>query len=230
MRILVTRSRDDAERTAERLRERGHEPILAPVLEIAPTGTTPPVESPAALILTSGHAVAPAAAALPKQVPVFAVGERTARAARQAGFTAVATAGGDAQALVRLVAERIAPGARLLHTRGRDAKPEPEASLSAHGFAVRPWIAYDARPAGALPAEAVEAIRAGAIEAVLHYSRRSAEILLALAADAQLDACLPRMRHACLSADVAQPLTLAGLDVVVAEAPNEDRLLALLGP
>jgi uroporphyrinogen-III synthase len=139
-------------------------------------------------------------------------------------------AGGDAQALVRLVAERITPGATLLHARGRDAKPEPEASLSARGFAVSLWIAYEARPTGLLPAEAVEAIRAGAIEAVLHYSRRSAEILLALAADAQLDASLPRMRHACLSPDVAEPLASAGLDVTVAEAPNEDRLLALLGP
>jgi uroporphyrinogen-III synthase len=228
MRILVTRPREDAERTAERLRERGHVPLLAPVLEIAATGTAPPVASPVAVIITSGHAVGPAAAALSPHLPVFAVGERTAGVARQAGFVQVEAAAGDARSLVGLMTERLPPGAQLLHARGRDSKPEPEASLTARGFDVRPWIAYEARAAGALPADAVDAIRAGTIDLVLHYSRRSAEILLALAARAGLALCLPRMRHVCLSADVAEPLAAIGLDTAAADAPHEDRLLALL--
>ncbi|MET0527101.1 MAG: uroporphyrinogen-III synthase, partial [Microvirga sp.] len=45
MRVLVTRSPDDAERTAARLAALGHEALIAPVTRIVPTGDAAPAES-----------------------------------------------------------------------------------------------------------------------------------------------------------------------------------------
>jgi uroporphyrinogen-III synthase len=228
MRVLVTRATEDAARTAARLRERGHEPVLAPLTEIRPTGEPLPAGPAAALILTSAHAVAAAAAALPTAMPVLTVGVRTAHAAREAGFTEVEAADGDALALVRLAAARLPAGAVLLHARGRDVKPEPEAGLVAHGFTVLPWTVYAASPVAALPQAAEEALRAGTLGAVLQYSRRGAGLLLDRAREAGLLRELMRPVHACLSADVAEPLAAAGVVVAVAASPSEEALIAVL--
>jgi uroporphyrinogen-III synthase len=228
MRVLVTRPREDAERTAARLRASGHDPLVVPLLSVAVTATPPPDLRPDALLVTSAHA-APALAKLEyKDRRVFAVGERSAAAVRAAGFHDVSPAGGDAAGLAALIARSLPHGSVLLHVAGRDRKPEPETSLRAAGYAIRVWEAYEATAAKILPAALSCALTAGRIDGVLHYSRRSAALLVKLVDRAGL---LPRLRsvtHVCLSADVAVPL--AGLDAVilVAAEPHETALLAVL--
>jgi uroporphyrinogen-III synthase len=129
MRILVTRPREQGEATAARLAALGHEALVAPLLTIMPTSGSPPAGPCDALIVTSANAV-PALAGFEKARPVFAVGERTAAAVREAGFMNTRVAQGDGASLATVVANALAPGARLLHVAGRDRKPEPQASLT----------------------------------------------------------------------------------------------------
>jgi hypothetical protein len=80
-----------------------------------------------------------------------------------------------------------------------------------------------------------EALRAGRITAVLHYSRRASETFAALAAGAGLDAGASanwaKVRHIALSPDVAEPLLSAGFShIAVAPQPDEDHLLDLVAP
>src|SRR5450755_2617220 len=109
MRLALTRPLDDSERTATALRVRGHEVLVAPLMQVEPVAAD--IRSSwAAVIVTSANAPGaiaahPARAALIK-LPVFAVGRRSAEACRQAGFTDVATAGSDLRDLVRLIVER----------------------------------------------------------------------------------------------------------------------------
>jgi len=227
MRVLVTRASGDAERTAQRLAARDHEALLAPVIRIRPTGDPAPAEAYDALIVTSAHAAA-ALASLDRRNLVFAVGDRTADAVRAVGFGRVVAAEGDAASLSRLIRDSLPPGRTLLHVTARHRKEEPAASLRTAGFTIVPWEAYEARAVESLPDAAIGALRSGQIGAALHYSRRSADLVVRLAGEAGLAPNLRVIPHLCLSADVAAPLASAGATTLVAGDPSEDSLLKLL--
>jgi uroporphyrinogen-III synthase len=228
MRVLVTRPLADGERTAARLAERGHEARLFPVLEIAPTGAARPAGPFDALLLTSGNALSFLREA-DLAGPLFAVGERTGAAARKAGAEDVRVADGDALALVRLVVSSLPPGARLLHATGESRKTEPERGLTAAGFLYVPWAVYEARAADRLAPWLTDALTQGSLDAVAHYSRRSAEVLLELAGAGKAARDLLGLTQVCLSEDVAEPLRAAGAcRVVVSAHPDESALLACL--
>ncbi|MDB5511663.1 MAG: hypothetical protein JWR08_1146 [Enterovirga sp.] len=229
--MLVTRPADQAGRTAARLRELGHEPVLAPVLRIVPTGEPTPEGGFAAVLLTSGNAVQGLSALRDRLggTAVLAVGNRTAAAARAAGFGQVVSAEGAGADLVRLAAARAPSGARLLHIGGRDRKPGPELCLRRAGFEVAIWEAYEARMVEALPDAAAAALSGGSLDAALHFSRRSAGRLVALVAALGLEPELGRLAHACLSEDVAAPLRpLRPSRVAIAPQPDEAGMLAAL--
>lgn len=227
MRVLVTRPSPGAERTARRVAEMGHVAVTAPLLAIRPTGVPPPAGPFDAVLVTSPQAV-PHAARLPHAGPVLAVGTRTAQDLREAGLRDVRAGPGDAGGLARLAAGILPPGARLLHVAGRDRKPEPAASLEASGFTLQAWEAYEARPAARLPEAARAGLAGHTIDTILHFSRRTATLLLSLAGSEGLGSSLQAPRHLCLSADVAAPLREAGLTALVADRPDEEALLRLL--
>jgi uroporphyrinogen-III synthase len=87
---------------------------------------------------------------------------------------------------------------------------------------------YAARQIASLSEEAERALRNGELDAVLHYSRRSAELFIALNKRAGLLSETANLRHFALSADVAEPLTAAGIEALVAAYPDEDHLFARL--
>jgi len=228
MRILVSRAREDAERTAQKLAARGHEALLAPVIDIVPTGEPMPAGRFDALVVTSVHGVEALSPFADKRMPVFAVGERTADAARALGFPSVSAGEGDAKSLSALIQNTLRPGLTLLHVTGRHHKDEPASSLRAAGFSLLSWAAYEAKAARSLPEPAIEALRTGKIGAALHYSRRSADLFARLAEGAGLTSALRVFPHLCLSTDVAVPLEAVGVPTLIAEQPSEDALLRLL--
>ncbi|MBZ6075734.1 uroporphyrinogen-III synthase [Microvirga puerhi] len=228
MRILLTRAEEDAARTAERLRADGHETVAAPLTRIVDTDDPQPAGAWDALIVTSAHAENALMSIAAKHCPVYAVGERTAQAVRQAGFQTVLPAEGDAVSLSRLICNRLEPGRLLLHVTGRHHKDEPALSLRASGFQIETWEAYEARAVESLPPSAIEALRSSQLDAALHYSRRHADLFLSLTKEAHLSSTLSALVHVCLSADVAAPFESLGLPVRVAERPDEDALLATL--
>lgn len=227
MRVLVTRSPDDAERTAARLAALGHETLIAPVTRIVPTGDVMPSGEYDALIVTSAHAME-ALLSMDKSRLVFAVGERTADVLRGAGFTSVIVGEGDAVSLSRLIRKQLPSGQTLLHITGRHHKEEPAASLQALGYRVLTWKVYEAEAIDRLPEEAAEALRSGKIGAALHYSRRSADLLIRLAEEAGLASALGACSHLCLSMDVAAAFDRIQTSLLVPQEPTENALLGLL--
>src|ERR1700735_5942203 len=97
MRVLVTRPSGDAQDTAAKLSAYGHEPLLAPLLEIRfRQGPRISLAGVQAMLATSSNGVrALAERVKTHDIAVFAVGPQTTAAARAAGFTAVKNAGGD---------------------------------------------------------------------------------------------------------------------------------------
>ena len=82
----------------------------------------------------------------------------------------------------------------------------------------------------AFPDELVAALEAGGdVQAVLHFSRRSAENYVAGARAAGVAEQAIAVRHYCLSEQVAAPLRAAGAArVTVAPRPEEAALIELL--
>lgn len=225
MRVWVPRPEPGGSRTGAALAGRGHVPLVAPVLAVRPVDAPRPAGPFDGVILTSAHAVPRLDADL-AGVPVFAVGARTAEHAAAAGLDPVVEGPGDGVGLARLVADRLRPGARLLHVAGAERKPEPAVSLRAAGFHLVTHVAYRAEPLARLP-DAVSAALAGTgLDAALHYSRRSAETAVCLCEAAGHGGAFRALNHYCLSADVARALEEADFPVhFVAESPRESVLL-----
>jgi uroporphyrinogen-III synthase len=232
MRVVLTRAAEDAGATAEKLRAMGHEPVLAPLGTVATLPARWPRPLPDALAATSAHAFAgllplPGHAA---DLPVFAVGERTAEAARQAGFREALAGPGDALALAAAMAKRLAPEARVFYAAGRTRKPALEEALRARRFRLDVAETYAIEPAVLLPGQARVVLLDPKGTCALHYSRATVERFASLARSAGLEDAFVAMRHLCLSADVAAPLLAWGArSVEVADAPREAALLDLLG-
>jgi uroporphyrinogen-III synthase len=103
------------------------------------------------------------------------------------------------------------------------------AALQAHGLRVEVVIVYRATVVTELTPDVRAALASGAIDAVLHYSTRTAAAFVDAATRAGIEDLSIQARHFCLSTQVAAPLAAAGVTAIdVASEPNEPALLALL--
>jgi uroporphyrinogen-III synthase len=230
VRLLITRPQPDAERTAAALRARGHVPIVSPLFDIETLGQADPAAGPwAGLLLTSANGLRGLGGPAERAVPVFAVGDRTAQAARDAGFATVHSAAGAAGDLAALIATRLKPPARLLYLAGEDRSGDLDGTLRTRGFAVDMVVAYRAVAVKTLPPQAAAALEAG-VDGVLHFSRRSAAAYLNAARRSGLLTGALAPTHYCLSVPMAEPLRDAGAAALrVSSEPSEAALLALIG-
>jgi uroporphyrinogen-III synthase len=232
MRVVLTRPLEDSERTAAALRARGHEVLVAPLMQVEPVAADIR-PSWGGVVITSANAPGaiathPAREALIK-LPLYAVGKRSADAARAAGFTDVTSAGGDVRDLARLIVSRRADAAGpLLYLAGEDRAADLIGELIARGIAAEMAVVYRAAFAPFPPA-LIAALKGGEVDAVLHYSKRSAESYLAGAGLAGLTGQALTPRHFCLSDQIAAPLVAVGAGLIsVAKRPDEASLIALL--
>ena len=235
MRLLVTRPQPDGERTAAALRAAGHEVACAALMRIEPVPAPELGPGPwSGLVLTSANALRaleqhPRRATL-LALPVFAVGRRSAAAARAAGFAAVTTAGSNVQELVQHLRATPAGRAPLLYLAGEDRSGDLAADLAADGVMVATVVVYRAVKLEKFPPALIATFTAGAIDGVLHFSRRSAQAYLDCARAARMQDRALAITHFCLSPQVAEPLLAAGATRVrIAARPDEAALIELVG-
>ena len=223
MRILLTRPEADARLSAEKLSALGHSCIVAPLFEIAATGEHQPHGDFSGVLATSAHAFdAPEHIQTLRDLPMHLVGERTAEAARHAGFAQLRMSAQDATHL----AQHIGMGAEhFLYLAGRERRPELETLLTAQGHRVTPWIVYETREATHLPQAASTALMGGEIDAVLHFSTRSAALYRTLAQAAGLEAQALKPVQIAISSRAAQEL-VGARQIAVAPTPDFDGFLS----
>jgi uroporphyrinogen-III synthase len=229
MQALITRPIEDAGPLAAALAARGVTPVSEPLLAIRPIdGAAAALGGVQAVLFTSANgARAFATATARRDLPVLAVGDATARAAREIGFGDVASAGGDVEDLAALAVSRLDPrrGA-LLHVAGSVIAGDLAGRLAAAGFDVRRIALYEAEPVAALSPASVAALREQRIAAAFFFSPRTAAHFVTLArAAAIVEAC----RHVAafaLSPAVATALSpLRWAQLIVAAAPEQAALL-----
>lgn len=197
-----------------------------------------PDTSYGAVIVTSANALRAVAPKLENsrllRLPLFAVGEHTASAARAAGFGEVITSKGDAGALREQVvasakSKQFRKTSPLLYFAGADLARDLAGELGEKGFSVVTQTTYRMVPAPSLPREICDAFVAHRIEAVLHYSRRSARAFLEAARAGGVEVTALALPQCCISPAVAAVLREAGASQVsAAETPDENAVFKAL--
>jgi len=234
MRVLVTRPLEDVGPLVAALKARGHEAVIEPMLSIerrADVSLPLPLDGVQALLFTSANGVRAFADLAPERgLPVFAVGDASATAARAAGFGTVESAGGDVTDLARLVRVRLDPDkGALFHPAASQLAGDLQGALEDAGFTLRRAALYEAQPAVELSSALRRALAAGDLEAAVFFSPRTARTFVGLVERAGLSAACARLQVVCLSEAVAarlQPLTWA--QVRVAVRPEQEAVLARL--
>jgi uroporphyrinogen-III synthase len=209
MRVLVLRPEPGASATVERARQRGLDAFSVPLFEIEPVGwTAPDAVGFDGLLLTSANAVRCGGYQLQdlRGLQVYAVGEATADTAREAGFDIASTG----EAGVDRLLDSVDPDLRLLHLAGEDRKVPAAARQQITSITV-----YRAKAKNVVDlSEALDSV------AMVH-SPRAARRLAELIDDRE------RIAIAAISKDVAEAAGDGWASVDIAEAPNDDALLAL---
>ena len=220
--VALFRERKDASASAARLRRLGFSVTCLPVIEIRTRPVRPQRPHYDAVVATSDkafHADGPSETSS----PLYVVGARTGRAAEARGWRLVSPPARDADELIRMLTDVLKPEAKVLYLAGRDRKEAIEAALS--GAEIVEAYAAEGRAAWR-PAEARSL---ASCVAALHYSRRSAGLAAALAKTASLEACFLKLKHVCMSRDVAELLqTIGATRVEIAETPDEAALFRRL--
>lgn len=236
MRILVTRPAVDGEKTAERLAARGHDCLLAPLMEISnhdgPEIDLAPYQ---AVLLTSANGVrALSRRSRRRDILALAVGEATAAEARAHGFSRVLAAEGEVNSLAALAAARLDPAAGpLLHAAGSVVAGDLIGLLPQ--FRVEREVLYAAVAARSMPDAIITALGQERIDLALFYSPRTARIFMELAALAEISPYLGRVTAGGLSAAVAAALRPPAWQsdpwrrIVIAQSPSEQALFDAIG-
>jgi uroporphyrinogen-III synthase len=239
MAILVTRPQPDNETTAAALRAKGFGVLLAPMLRFEAIAFHDDADARyGAVIVSSANALRAIEADLAGSrlltLPLFAVGERSAEAARHAGFRDVAVADGNAAALRDLIVasvrgKTLKKASTLLYLAGADLAGDLAGELGERGFSVVTHTTYRMIPVQTLPQAACDAFAANRIEAVLHYSRRSARAFVDAVRAAGVEISALAIPQCCISDPVASIVRDVGAtQVLVARSPDESGLFEAL--
>lgn len=177
-RLLVLRPEPGASDTVRRARELGLDPVAIPLFEVEPVKwAVPALGDFDGLLLTSANAVRHGGASLKdlRGLPVYAVGDATAEAAREAGFDIRAVGDGGIDRLLGSVE----PDLKLLHLCGEDRKVIHQVRQS-----ISPIVVYRSKevdapdvPDGSCAVALIHSPRAGRQFARLVHDRSSIAVV-----------------------------------------------------
>lgn len=217
LKIWITRAQPGADATATRVRGLGHEPLVAPLLEVRRlTEAEIDLDGIKALAFTSGNGVrAFAELSRERALQVFAVGAATAQAAKAAGFRRVLSTDGDVAALAEGIAARKAEiGGRVLHPGAAELAGDLAGPLAGAGVEVRTLALYETVPIE-LTAQQLAALPDADV-ALVHSPRGGKALAVTLAAHPQQhlrllaisQAALAPLRETAAVAKVSSPFPL----------------------
>jgi uroporphyrinogen-III synthase len=223
--VALFRARTDANVSAARLRRCGFSVACLPVIEIRSALVQPRRSHYDAIIATSDKAFLDDAP-FDKSSPLYVVGSRTGRAAEARGWRLASAPAPEVGQLIRTLAGALNSQASVLYLAGRDRKEVLEAAF-AETFELEVVEAYAAEARGAWRLSEARSLES--CVAALHYSRRSASLAAALAKISGVQARFLKLKHVCMSRDVAEPLQAIGAThITLAETPDEEGLFRML--
>jgi uroporphyrinogen-III synthase len=161
-------------------------------------------------------------------LPVLAVGDATAAAARKAGYKTVYSAKGNSINVSELIKAETPELElkRVLHPCSDDTAGDIGAAVAAMGVEVVRLPVYKAEFLNSLPEDVTAALRRGAIDVVTVFSARTAENFVRLMLKQDLRGVSARLEAVCISENVAT--TLKELPWRVVHIARQPRLEAVM--
>lgn len=213
-------------RTSLRLEALGQKSIAVPVLSARQISPTESYGSPHAIVFTSVNGVRfHERYEDMAEVPVFTVGNRTARAARECGYRNVHSADGDVTDLEQLVRAHMPIGSDILHLSARAPAGDLVNALVSAKYEARRVSVYATQ---AVPRARLDHVlsRLREIDGILIHSPRAAAIV----ADALRNKTgFWPGRAICISPAAASAFEIDEVgEVQIAERPTESALLNLV--
>ena len=237
MTALIVRTEPGAGAFVRRLAAQGIPAIACPVTTIRSLDTPLIVpETTQAVAFTSVNAVrCYVERGARTDLPAYAVGASTAKAAVAAGFAVVHNAGSDVRGLAALIAEQCRPSlGPLVYPAARDVAGSLGNDLESRGFAVLQAALYEAYGANKLPESAENAFCTRTITAAALFSVRNAIEFARLVDIAGHSGVISGMYVCCISDAVAAAFKDKGRmpaarRIMVAASPDAAAMAALLG-
>ncbi|MDB9702554.1 uroporphyrinogen-III synthase [Rhodospirillales bacterium] len=226
--LAITRPLEDAASLASALADLGIETIAAPLMLIeAILGSQVDLKGVQGVLFTSANGARTfAVRSSDRDIPVYAVGDATARALKDLKFKNVTTASGDVDDLAGLVSRSCDPdNGDLVHACASVVAGDLSGILTTNGFRVVRHVLYQATAAQELPVEVIEAIRAKKVDGMIVYSPRTAHILDTLIVDAGLSTAVAEMKLFALSQNASKASTSAWHERIIAAHPCQESLL-----
>ena len=234
MRLLITRPLKKAEATAKRLIALGHQPIVAPVMRLAPRAFKLPKEQDImGLIVTS-----PTALEMLKReditglqsIPLYHTGVASAELAKSLGFKSCHYLGERVDDLIKVFKASDLPKGLFLYLAGEERSRDLHVSLTDAARQVALIELYGAEPVEAFDEPVRLALSQRAVDGALLYSKRSATLFCRLLAKEGLMSAARGLTFFCLSAEIAQSLKaeMPEAEVMIADEASEAGMMALL--
>jgi len=215
MPLLLLRPQPGNDASAARARELGLTVIQIPLFDVLPAdGGLLPTGPFDALLLTSTNGVRFGATVMAAfaGLPIYAVGETTAYAARFARHEHVITGGGDAQSTAAMMA---ADGRRsVLHIAGEDVRPFDSHGMNIYRYTVYRTVECDTAAARA----ALNGL--GPVVLAVHSPRAGIQLSLLVPATRRM-----RMHIVAISEAAARVCGKGWASVTVSERPDDTALL-----
>jgi uroporphyrinogen-III synthase len=184
-----------------------------------------------AILLTSGHgATALGRATERRDIPILAVGDATATAAKSIGFMHVQSAGGDGAALAALAARRLnAVDGPVIHASGDKQAFDVVGALCQRGFDARLTLLYKAVHAQRLPSETLKALAASGIDYAAFFSPQTGQTFGKLVRQAGVAEAIMHVTAVSISQNVTNSLDgLAWRKRLTADKPTAAAVLNTL--
>lgn len=232
--VLITRPQPAAGEFAQKLEKDGFTCYVAPMTEyVEQNPGIADLSDYQAVIFTSAQTVQLFCRFFKdRYIPVFAVGDATAKAAEGENFRRVYSAKGDGQALVKLMREHKGEFKirRALHACGEDTAENIGDQLQDDGIYVDRAPLYKADFVEELPGDVVKALKEGEITTVTFLSARTASNFVRLVqAHEELEGMTADLEAVCISDRVAtEARGLPWRSVRVAARPQLDACIDLL--
>jgi uroporphyrinogen-III synthase len=231
--VLNTRPLEDAVELNERLLQLGLTVVSEPLLQISFfEKSTPDLEKFEALIFTSRNGLrAFGRVSAQRNIPIFAVGDSTARLAREVGFQQVLSADGDVESLAALIVGAMEPlSGPLLHVAGSVTAGDLCGKLQRLGYAIVRDVMYESRMSEELSTRTIQMIRNGAVDYVALFSPRTARTFARLAEHSGIFEHCRDMSVICLSPVVAAAINgMPWRQILIAREPKFEALIELFG-
>lgn len=224
--LLLTRPEAQSARFAAAFQARFGTDIAirtAPIMAIRPTGVPVDLGGVSGLIFTSENGVSAFAEThQERSLTAYCVGDRTAQAARAAGFAAYSARGTADDLIADLL--KAPPAGRLIHLRGAHARGNVAERLTQAGLPTSECIVYDqtARP---VPRDVLNAVAEARRTLLPLFSPRSAGLVGAALSGSPAHLALVHMSPAVRDAWTGPDPAAAEL----AKAPNAEAMLDALG-